>query len=147
MLIQLHKILDVSQCYGIVRSIRWQEGVYCPSCQSKEIIKNGKDSLQVHCPHYRCKSCQSYFDDLTDTLFTGSHQPFTQWITCLYLMNLNVSMAQIAAELELSEPTAQAMCGMIREGIVKKNLLYTLAEKLRLMNVISLPDIKDNQLK
>jgi FixJ family two-component response regulator len=35
-------------------------------------------------------------------------------------MNLNVSNAQIADDLEIAESTVQAMCATIREGVVKK---------------------------
>lgn len=118
MFIQLHKILDVAKCYEILRSIRWSDGVVCPKCSSKEIVKNGKDGIQTECQHYNCKHCKTYFDDVTGTIFSGSHQGVHQWITVLYLMNLNVSMLQIAAELDVSEMTAQNMCSTIRESVV-----------------------------
>lgn len=136
MLIQLHKLLDVAQCYDLLRGIRWANGLICPQCESKEVVKNGKDPVQRHCQHYQCKQCGTYFDDLTDTIFSGSHQGVHQWITVLYLMNLNVSMAQIATELDISEMTAQGMCATIREGVVKKNLFQGLAQALRLTNVM-----------
>jgi transposase-like protein len=144
MLIQLHKILDVAQCYDILRTTRWEEGVVCTTCESKEVVKNGKDPVQKECQHYKCKSCGTFFDDVTDTIFSGSHQGIHCWITVLYLMNLNVSMRQIASELDVSEETAQSMCATIREGVVKKNLILSLAERLRLTNVMSLQDTKDN---
>ncbi|MCY7359449.1 MAG: HTH domain-containing protein [Rudanella sp.] len=53
---------------------------------------------------------------LPPVMFSGGHQGVHQWMTVLYLMNLNVSMAQVAAELDISEMTAQRMCAAIREG-------------------------------
>ena len=147
MIIQLHKLLDVAQCYETLRSIRWPTGVICPHCSATNVVKNGKDSHQIHCQHYHCKACQTYFDDVTDTVFSGSHQGIHQWITVLYLMNLNVSMAQIAQELSIAESTAQGMCATIREGVVKKNIFHSLATWLKLMNVTSLPATKDNLTK
>lgn len=144
MLIQLHKILDVAQCYDILRTTRWEDGVICTICESKEVVKNGKDPVQKECQHYKCKSCGAFFDDVTDTIFSGSHQGIHRWITVLYLMNLNVSMLQIASELDVSEETAQNMCATIREGVVKKSLILSLAERLRLTSVISLQDTKGN---
>jgi len=144
MQIQLHKILDVGMCYDILRSIRWDSGVKCTNCRSETVVKNGKDSTNIHVQRYHCHSCKSYFDDLSDTIFSGSHQPLHHWITVLYLMNLNASVLQITQELEVSEDTARHMCNAIREGIVKKNLILSLAETLNLMNVISLLDTKDN---
>lgn len=147
MLIQLHKLLDVGQCYDLLRSIRWPTGVVCPNCLATDIVKNGKDPHQTHCQHYKCKSCKAFFDDVTNTVFSGSHQGIHEWITVLYLMNLNASMAQISAELAISETTAQSMCATIREGVVKKNLFHHLASTLKLMNVISLQATKDSPIK
>jgi transposase-like protein len=146
MLIQLHKILDVAQCYDILRTTRWEEGIVCTTCESKEVVKNGKDPFQKECQHYKCKSCGTFFDAVTDTIFSGSHQGIHRWITVLYLMNLNVSMRQIASELDVSEETAQSMCAIIREGVVKKSLILSLAERLRLTSVMSLQDTKDNPI-
>ena len=36
------------------------------------------------------------FDDLTETIFAGHHQPLRVWILCLYFMGLNLSNVQIA---------------------------------------------------
>ena len=41
---------------------------------------------------YCCNSCNSDFDDLTDSIFSGRHQPLRVWIACLYLMGLNVAV-------------------------------------------------------
>lgn len=138
--IQLHKILNVGLCWDILRQVRWAEGVCCPHCGSANVVKNGTD---ISCPDkqkYTCNDCRKHFDDLTDTIFSGSKQPLHHWITVLYLMNLNASNLQIAKELEVSESTVQGMCAKIREGVVKKSLIYHLTVKLRLMNVMSLPD-------
>jgi transposase-like protein len=135
--IQLHKILDVSLCWDILRSIRWETGVHCPHCTSTQIVKNGKDPIDKDNQHYHCKTCNKYFDDLSDTLFSGSQQPLHHWITVLYLMNLNVSNRQISQELDISEDTAQWMCSAVREGVVKKSLIYLLAARLNLTNVTS----------
>jgi FixJ family two-component response regulator len=62
-------------------------------------------------------------------------------------MNLNISNAQIADDLEISESTVYQMCSTIREGVVKKNLIYSLAALLNLTRLISLQDIKDSLIK
>jgi hypothetical protein len=43
--IQLHKILDVSLCWDILRSIYWENGVICPSYCCVDVVKNGKYSV------------------------------------------------------------------------------------------------------
>lgn len=50
-------------------------------------------------------------------------------------MNLNASTLQTTQELEISEDTARHMCNAIREGIVKKSLILSLAETLNLTSL------------
>lgn len=69
---------------------------------------------------YECVACQKQFDDLTDTIFEGHHQPLKAWIVCLYMMGLNLSNQQIADELDLNKDDVQAMTTCLREGIVAK---------------------------
>ena len=42
------------------------------------------------------------------------------WIICLYLMGLNLSNAQIAKELGLTENDCHAMTSLLREGVYEK---------------------------
>ncbi|MCY7284350.1 MAG: transposase [Cyanobacteria bacterium CAN_BIN43] len=82
------------------------------------MIKRGKDDTQPQRQRYLCKSCGFNFDDLTDTIFAGHHQPLRQWIGCLYLMRLNLLSEQIAAELDLDKDDVYAMTMQLRSGIV-----------------------------
>lgn len=70
---------------------------------------------------YECHACHKRFDDLTDTIFAGHHQPLKVWILCLYFMGLNLSNEQIAHELSLNESDVYQMTTELRGGIVKKN--------------------------
>src|ERR687897_309648 len=81
----------------------------CPSCQSKQVIKRGFDDTEPARQRYECHDCDRRFDDLTDTIFAGHHQPLKVWILCLYFMGLNVSNAQIAHELSLNESDVYQM--------------------------------------
>jgi len=49
-----------------------------------------------------CHNCHKRFDDLTDIIFAGHHQPLKVWLLCLYFMGLNLSNEQIAQELGLN---------------------------------------------
>ena len=69
---------------------------------------------------YQFQACQSRFDDLSHTIFAGHHQPLQIWILCLYLLGLNLSTHQIAAELDLNKDDAQQMTSQLRLGIVEK---------------------------
>lgn len=137
--IRLHKILDIALCWELLREARWAEGRSCPHCGSTSTIGNGHDTSCPEKRKYTCKGCGRHFDDLTGTVFSGSHHPLHHWLTVLYLMSLNVSNLQIAKELDISENTAQQMCSAIREGVVKKSLFYSLAGKWNLTNVTLWP--------
>ena len=69
---------------------------------------------------YECTACHTRFDDLTDTIFAGHHQPLKVWVLCLYFMGLNLSNEQIAQELAVNDSDVQQMTTQLREGIVKK---------------------------
>ena len=64
------------------------------------------------------RSCGRRFDDLTDTIFAGHHQPLRVWVLVLYLMGLNLSNEQIAKELDLDPDDARRMTTSLREGVV-----------------------------
>jgi transposase-like protein len=90
------------------------------SCKSKKVKQNGHKGDDYACQKYKCKDCGKYFDDITDTIFSGHHQPIKTWVLCLYFMGLNLSNRQIAQELDISESDAYKMTAALREGIVEK---------------------------
>jgi transposase-like protein len=97
--VNIKNLIDEVQCYQTVRELRWPDGIACPSCQSTHVIKRGFDDTELARQRYECHDCDKRFDDLTDTIFAGHHQPLKVWILCLYFMGLNVSNDQIAHEL------------------------------------------------
>lgn len=117
--LNLTHLIDDAKCYETVRLLRWESGVCCPKCNSPSVIKRGKDETQLHRQRYQCKDCGAHFDDLTDTIFAGHHQPLRMWLLCLYLMGLNLSNQQIAQELDLDKDVVQDMTTQLRQGIVK----------------------------
>ena len=119
MLINLQSLIDDEKCYATVRQLRWPAGVSCPKCDSKTIVKQGRDETEPMRQRYQCKDCQQRFDDLSQTIFAGHHQPLRVWMLCLYLMGLNLSNQQIAAELDLNKDDVQQMTDQLREGIVQ----------------------------
>jgi transposase-like protein len=120
--VNIKNLIDEVQCYQTVRELRWPDGITCPSCQSKQVIKRGFDDTEPARQRYECTDCHTRFDDLTDTIFAGHHQPLKVWILCLYFMGLNVSNEQIAQELAVNGSDVQQMTTQLRGGIVKKSL-------------------------
>jgi transposase-like protein len=119
--INIKNLIDDVQCYLTVRELRWPDGAQCPSCESPHVIKRGFDDTEPARQRYECNDCNRRFDDLTDTIFAGHHQPLKVWVLCLYFMGLNLSNEQIAHELSINESDAYQMTTELRGGIVKKS--------------------------
>jgi transposase-like protein len=113
--------IDEVQCYQAVRELRWPEGIACPSCASIQVIKRGFDDTEPARQRYECHDWHRRFDELTDTIFAGPHQPLKVWILCLYFMGWNLSHEPIAHGLALNGSDVQHMTTQRRDGIVKKS--------------------------
>lgn len=120
MLFNIQDLVDDRLCYEKIRELRWLEGVKCPHCGSKEHKRHGHHNTCEHRYRYQCKKCGKYYDDLSNTVFQGHHQPLKIWVLCLYLMGLNLSNRQIALELGLNESDTHAMTSLLREGVYEK---------------------------
>ena len=121
MQVNIKNLIDDVQCDQTVRELRWPNGVQCPSWESRHVIKRGFDDTEPARQRYECHDCDQRFDDLTDPIFAGHHQPLKVWILCLYFMGLNLSNEQIAHELSINESDAYLMMTELRGGIVKKS--------------------------
>jgi len=113
-------IADVP-CYQTVRALRWPDGITCPSCQSKQIMKRGVDDTALARQRSACHDGHQRGDDLTDTMVAGHHQPLKVWMLCLSCMGLHVSHEQSAKALAVNDSEVQQMATQRREGIVKKS--------------------------
>jgi transposase-like protein len=119
-MVNIRDLIDEAKCFETVRTMRWPDGVTCPHCSSDRVIKNGRDESQPCRQRYGCQACRQRFDDLTNTIFAGHHEPLQTWIICLYFMGLNLSSLQIAKELDLSPSDTRAMVQKLRQGIVDR---------------------------
>src|SRR3954464_4819684 len=75
------------------------------------------------------------FDDLTGTALAGHHQPLRLWVLCLYLMGLNLSTRQIAAELGLDGSDVQAMTEHLRHDLAARIAPATLTGEVEIDEV------------
>jgi transposase-like protein len=134
-LINLASLVDDAKCQELIRQHRWPDGVCCPGCGSRCVIRDGVDDTQKLRQRYRCKGCGGRFDDLTGTILAGRHQPLRVWVLCLYFMGLNLSNRQIARELGLDEDGVQAMTSSLREGLLAK------APKVKLEGAVEMDEV------
>ena len=134
--LNIQDLISEQQCYETVRTIRWGNGVCkCVRCKSNNISRNGRTKEDKACQKYVCNDCGKNFDDLTDTIFSGHHQPLRTWIICLYFMGLNLSNRQIAQELDLCESDVFNMTTLLREGVVQKTPEVTLSGEVEMDEV------------
>src|SRR5918997_5790277 len=112
--VNIKNLIDDVQCYQTVCELRWPSGVQFPFCESKDVIKHGFDDTEPTRQRYECHDCDKRFDDLTDTIFAGPHQPLKVWSLCLYFMGLNLSNEPIAHELSINESDAYLMTTELR---------------------------------
>ena len=126
-MVNLSGLLDEAKCFELVRQHRWPDGVRCPNCDSAMVIRNGHDEGQRHRQRYLCKACHGRFDDLSGTMLAGHHQPLQVWVSCLYLMGLNLSNQQIAEELYLNRSDVQEMTTQLHSGVVARRPPVTLS--------------------
>src|ERR671938_549386 len=134
-LVNLSALIDDAKCFALVRQHRWPDGVRCPACGSRTVVRDGSDDTQPHRQRYRCKTCAGRFDDLTGTVLAGHHQPLRVWVLCLYFMGLNLANRQIAAELGLDASDVQAMTERLRGGLVARAPRVTLAGQVEIDEV------------
>lgn len=119
-MLTLSRLIDDNKCYETVRQLRWPHGVCCVDCESASVTKRGKHETHPARQRYVCGDCGRQFDDLTDSLFAGRHQPLRTWIACLYLMGLNLSNQQIAQELSLHKDDVHQMTSELRQAVADK---------------------------
>ena len=79
----LWPLIDDQKCLESVRKLRWPAGVTCPHGDSRQVTKRGWDETQPGRQRYHCGGCGRDFDDLTNTVFAGHHQPLRVWLLCL----------------------------------------------------------------
>ena len=116
-MLNIINLIDEAKCYEMVREFRWADGIKCVHCNHGWVKKRGFHNRSKHQQRYEYKACEKQFDDLTNTVFAGHHQPLQVWMLCLYLMGLNLSNRQIAAELSLNKADVQKMTKQLRQGV------------------------------
>ena len=86
----------------------------CPYCNSKNFIKYGHDEgIQ----NYHCKDCNRKFNDLTCTIFAGTHLNYKQieiFIQCFYD---KVSIRKTAERMGVNKNTVYLLRQKILDGL------------------------------
>ena len=102
----------------MMREARWGkdlEGLSCPKCGSREVIKFGKHSGKPYIQLYRCKKCGYKFSDLTGTPLSGIRISLRDAMLIAYLyLKLGLSGEAISRELCLNRKTVHRFIKKIK---------------------------------
>ncbi|MDI6892932.1 MAG: IS1595 family transposase [Actinomycetota bacterium] len=112
------------RCAEVLRELRWKDGVRCPRCHSKKVVKYGK--WGQYCQRYRCDDCRCYFNDLTGTIFEGSKIDLREFIYAAKRLLEKESMNQISKELGRTYEAITRVRNLLSDALAKK-----LVSKLR----------------
>ena len=96
MQVNIKNLIDDVQCYQTVRELRWPDGVVCPSCESKYVVKRGCDDTEPARQRYECHDCNKRFDDLTDTLRCGKVTPASEFARDAPSATFAVALVRVA---------------------------------------------------
>ena len=104
----------------IFRSIRWENGLECPSCSSHNIVK-------LQGGRYKCRDCGEVFSDKSGTLFHGSKLPLSYWMVALYLdlCIKGLSGYELARQLQVTYKTAYYMLMRLRQAFDQDDIFFT----------------------
>ncbi len=78
--------------------------VVCPHCESKDIVKNGKNALKRQ--RYKCKSCKKIFSDFTKSPMSYSKKTEEQWLNYIKCMCKKLPIRESAEIVNIHRNTA-----------------------------------------
>jgi len=125
-------LLTENECLRVFRFLRWNDGAYCPVCESRLLKKNGHYKAYQR---YLCKVCGRSFNDRTGTIFHYSHVALGVWFLVIYLaFVLEKSTRATAKEACLGYRACYRIVRTVMDRI------YTSAVKHRLRGVVEVDE-------
>ena len=136
------EFFDEVKVQNYIRALRWKDKqLQCPHCHSSNVGGWGTYHRKPGLRRYRCKDCETTFNDLTGTIFNGSRLPLCVWLLMAFLMVLGCSSSRIANELSVTFKTALSRIWELRNlalfyevgrklfGVVEVDEIYQTAGK------------------
>ena len=129
-MLNVQNLIDAAKCDATGRHRRWPDGGTCPRCQGTEVTKQGREETDPYRQRDHCKRGERSFDDVTETIGAGPHQPLRGWILGLYVLGLQLSTQPSAQELDFTTDDGPQMTGPRRAGMVQKTPSVTLSAEV-----------------
>ncbi|MEA4957735.1 hypothetical protein SDC9_07614 [bioreactor metagenome] len=90
------------EAMDLFRQIRWDNGVFCPECNSHDFHNKGSVKRTKR-RRYSCKSCGKNFDDFTETIFSSKRKkPFRKTLYILSKIFTDEAIELIVRKTELN---------------------------------------------
>ena len=124
---------DEEEAYKFLESVRWENGVLCPHCQSTgaDFIEpeNGERKTCTGRVSYRriwrCQSCKKQFSVLVGTIFEDSRIPLSKWLLAIHELNADkngISSCELGRKLGITQKSAWFMAQRIRFAMAHTSL-------------------------
>lgn len=98
-------------CPEFLRSQRFETGVTCPHCDSDDVTRKGRTGKGLQ--QYRCGGCETYFNDLTGTVFAGQRMELAEMFFIVRRMD-DHTVADITEDLDRTYKTVLEFVHKVR---------------------------------
>jgi len=112
---------------ALLEEIRWNGQPTCPYCESI------KSTIYKATHRYHCNSCYTAYSVTVGTLFHKTHIELNKWFRAIQLIvriSPNISVRNLAKEIEVNKNTANYMISRIRTGMIEESDLLTRISQL-----------------
>jgi len=109
-------IIKLNNALGVIKNRKqtiskialYEKGkIHCPHCNSLNIVKNGHTKSQVQT--YKCKNCCKRFNDLTNTVFRGTHLTYEQIEIFIQCFQDKVSLRKTSKRMKVHTNTVHLL--------------------------------------
>jgi transposase-like protein len=146
---------DEDKARGLLESLRWPHGAYCPHCKADEPYKltpKPTSKRPARTGLYKCRTCRKQFTVTVGSIFEDSHIPISKWLMAIFLIcssKKGMSSHQLHRMLKITYKSAwfmthrlrfamgtKAPLGKLLQGIVEVDETYVggkprIGDKLR----------------
>ena len=111
--------------------VRANKGIECPRCHSVEFVKNGtRKGVQ----RYKCKDCNTAFNDLSNSFLSRTHKAFDTWKVYVNCIIEGLPLRKAAKQCSISLSTAFYWCHKLL------NIVSSYVNRIKLNGVIESDD-------
>ena len=119
----LKKYSTDDACLEDIKSIRWPEGVTCPTCNKVTLFYKITDRTS-----YSCGVCRTQIFPLAGTIFEKTTTPLRFWFYAMFQMintRSGISAKQLQRELGVTYKTAHRMFKQIRRLMAEPDTFFS----------------------